>query len=85
MCIIASILHSSLPPSLPPSLSLSQGIRIFLSSLETHANRYKRYIVPLLSSCIDFYIRVFVQVFTSPSQVKRSLRSAVNYTTEVSI
>jgi tRNA (guanine26-N2/guanine27-N2)-dimethyltransferase len=49
------------------------GIRIFLSSLETHANRYKRYIVPLLSSCIDFYIRVFVQVFTSPSQVKRSL------------
>jgi tRNA (guanine26-N2/guanine27-N2)-dimethyltransferase len=50
------------------------GVRIILSSLESHANRYKRYIVPLLSCSIDFYMRVFAQVFTSPAQVKRSLR-----------
>ena len=41
-------------------------------SLESHANRYKRYIKPLLSISVDFYVRVFVQVFTSPSEVKRS-------------
>ena len=50
----------------------SQALRILLFSLESHANRYKRYIKPLLSISVDFYVRVFVQVFTSPSEVKRS-------------
>ena len=45
---------------------------MLLFSLETHANRYKRYIKPLLSISVDFYVRVFVQVFTSASEVKRS-------------
>lgn len=37
-----------------------------------HANRYKRYIVPIGSFFIDFYVRIFVRVYTSPSQVKFS-------------
>lgn len=45
---------------------------MLLFSLESHANRYKRYIKPLLSISVDFYVRVFVQVFTSASEVKRS-------------
>lgn len=31
---------------------------------QSHANRYKRYIVPVLSVFMDFYVRVFVRVFT---------------------
>lgn len=49
-----------------------QALRILLSSIESHANRYKRYIVPLLCISVDFYVRIFIQVFTSPSEVKRS-------------
>lgn len=48
------------------------AIRILLASIETHANRYKRHIVPILSLSIDFYIRVFVRVYTSAAAVKDS-------------
>ncbi|GBF93065.1 tRNA (guanine(26)-N(2))-dimethyltransferase-like [Raphidocelis subcapitata] len=48
------------------------AVRILLASIEQHANRYKRYITPLLSLSIDFYVRVFVRVHTSASVVKRS-------------
>ena len=50
----------------------SQALRIILSCIDSHANHYKRYIVPLVSISADFYIRVFVQVFTSAAEVKRS-------------
>ncbi|PRW58454.1 tRNA (guanine(26)-N(2))-dimethyltransferase 2 [Chlorella sorokiniana] len=46
------------------------ALRILLASLEQHAARYKRYIVPILSLSIDFYIRVFVRVYTSAAEVK---------------
>ncbi|OAY75115.1 putative tRNA (guanine(26)-N(2))-dimethyltransferase 1 [Ananas comosus] len=39
---------------------------------ESHANRYKRYIVPILSVHMDFYIRVFVRIFTSASEIKNT-------------
>ncbi|EKX53270.1 hypothetical protein GUITHDRAFT_40201, partial [Guillardia theta CCMP2712] len=48
------------------------AIRIVLSSIESHANRYKRHIVPLLGVYMDFYVRVFVRVYTSASAVKWS-------------
>lgn len=32
--------------------------------MQSHANRYKRYIVPILSVQMDFYIRVFVRIYT---------------------
>ena len=53
---------------------LMQALRIVLASLESHANRYHRYIVPLMSCSVDFYIRLFVRVFTSRAEVKRSPR-----------
>lgn len=31
--------------------------------MQSHANRYKRYIVPVLSVQMDFYVRVFVRVY----------------------
>lgn len=49
-----------------------QALRILLRCIESHATRYGRYIKPLLSISVDFYIRVFVRVFTSPLQCKMS-------------
>lgn len=48
------------------------ALRILLQCIEAHATRYGRYIVPLLSVSIDFYIRVFVRVFTSPKECKKT-------------
>lgn len=58
--------------SLKAKFCHEMALRLLLFSLESHANRYKRYIKPLLSISVDFYVRVFVQVFTSASEVKRS-------------
>ncbi|KAG8230897.1 hypothetical protein J437_LFUL002928 [Ladona fulva] len=48
------------------------ALRILLQCIESHANRYGRYIVPLLSLSADFYIRVFVKVYTGQVICKRS-------------
>ncbi|KAG8088357.1 hypothetical protein GUJ93_ZPchr0010g10509 [Zizania palustris] len=48
------------------------ALRILLSCIESHAIRHKRYIVPVISVHMDFYIRVFVRIFTSASTVKSS-------------
>ncbi|OCT90479.1 hypothetical protein XELAEV_18019094mg [Xenopus laevis] len=46
------------------------ALRILLHSLDLRANCYQRYIVPLLCVSADFYIRVFVRVFTGQAKVK---------------
>ncbi|KAI8973272.1 N2,N2-dimethylguanosine tRNA methyltransferase [Mycotypha africana] len=48
------------------------ALRLVLQMLQTSAGRYKRHIVPLVSCSIDFYLRVFVRVYTSPKEVKKS-------------
>ncbi|XP_024316320.1 probable tRNA (guanine(26)-N(2))-dimethyltransferase 1 isoform X3 [Brachypodium distachyon] len=48
------------------------ALRILLACIESHAIRHKRYIVPVISVHMDFYIRVFVRIFTSASTVKTS-------------
>ncbi|XP_008681552.1 probable tRNA (guanine(26)-N(2))-dimethyltransferase 2-like isoform X3 [Zea mays] len=48
------------------------ALRILLACIESHAIRHKRYIVPIISVHMDFYIRVFVRIFTSASTVKSS-------------
>ncbi|KAK9683109.1 hypothetical protein RND81_10G117300 [Saponaria officinalis] len=48
------------------------ALRILLASIESHANRYKRHIVPILSFSKDFYIRVFVRVYSSASAMKET-------------
>ncbi|XP_063305667.1 tRNA (guanine(26)-N(2))-dimethyltransferase [Pelobates fuscus] len=48
------------------------ALRILLHSLDLRANCYQRYIVPLLCISADFYIRVFVRVFTGQAKVKMS-------------
>ncbi|CAD6228627.1 GSCOCG00006468001-RA-CDS [Cotesia congregata] len=46
------------------------ALRILLQHIAAHAGRYGRYIEPLLSVSVDFYIRVFVRVFTSQKKCK---------------
>ncbi|XP_074595229.1 tRNA methyltransferase 1 [Brevipalpus obovatus] len=48
------------------------ALRIVLHSIESSATRYGKYILPLLSVSVDFYVRIFVQVFQSPSHAKFS-------------
>ncbi|CAO3595152.1 unnamed protein product [Absidia cylindrospora] len=40
--------------------------------LQTSAGRYRRYIVPMVTCSIDFYLRVFVRVYTFPNGVKEA-------------
>jgi len=56
------------------------SLRTLLHSIDSAANRHKRHIVPWVSLSVDFYIRVFVRVFESPQEVKKSLlRRAMIY------
>lgn len=48
------------------------ALRIILRSLESHAAVYGRYIKPLLSISVDFYVRLFLQVFTQQAETKKS-------------
>ncbi|XP_068501932.1 tRNA (guanine(26)-N(2))-dimethyltransferase 2-like isoform X3 [Phaseolus vulgaris] len=48
------------------------ALRIVLACIESHANRYKRYIVPVLSVQMNFYLRVFVRIYTSASAMKNT-------------
>ncbi|CAH0757919.1 unnamed protein product [Diatraea saccharalis] len=48
------------------------ALRILLQCIEKHANRYSRYIVPLLSISADFYIRIFVKIYTGAIHCKKT-------------
>lgn len=48
------------------------ALRILLRSIESRANCYSRFIVPILSISVDFYCRVFVRVYTGQKKVKDS-------------
>ena len=48
------------------------ALRIILRSLEQHAGVYGRHIKPLLSVSVDFYVRLFLQVFTSRAETQKS-------------
>lgn len=50
------------------------ALRILLQCIEAHANRYGRYIVPLISLSADFYVRVFVRVFSGAYKCKFTTR-----------
>ncbi|RDB21077.1 tRNA (guanine(26)-N(2))-dimethyltransferase [Hypsizygus marmoreus] len=49
------------------------ALRLVLHTLSTSASRYGRYIEPLVSLSIDFYVRIFVRVKTAPLEVKKAL------------
>ncbi|KAK7054830.1 RNA methyltransferase tRNA(m5U54)methyltransferase [Paramarasmius palmivorus] len=55
------------------------ALRLVLHSVSSAASRYGRYIEPLLSLSIDFYVRLFIRIHTSPIQVKRAITKTSNY------
>ena len=59
-----------------PQANDSKSLRLVLNAIATAAARYGRAITPLLSLSIDFYVRLFVQIKTSPIEVKNLSRSA---------
>jgi len=80
-CTDTAVLCASYPEScyskygsipLKGEVSHEAALRILLSSLEATASRHKKYIKPLLSCSIDFYIRVFITVHESPAESKLS-------------
>ncbi|TKR60266.1 hypothetical protein L596_027541 [Steinernema carpocapsae] len=54
------------------------ALRILLRSIDSHANKYSRYIEPLLSMSVDFYIRVFVRIHTGAKEAKDSVTKLSN-------
>ncbi|KAK2710527.1 tRNA (guanine(26)-N(2))-dimethyltransferase-like isoform X3 [Artemia franciscana] len=48
------------------------ALRILLQHVQSFATRYGRYIRPILSVSVDFYIRIFVQVFSGNRECKRT-------------
>ncbi|KAJ7449848.1 N2,N2-dimethylguanosine tRNA methyltransferase [Mycena latifolia] len=55
------------------------ALRLVLHSISTSAARYGRYIQPLLSLSIDFYVRLFIRVRTSPLEVKKAVTKTSTY------
>jgi len=50
-----------------------KALRLVLHCLSTTAARYGRYIEPILSLSIDFYVRVFVRMWTGAIGTKKAL------------
>ncbi|RCN43525.1 N2,N2-dimethylguanosine tRNA methyltransferase [Ancylostoma caninum] len=57
---------------------LRVALRILLRSIDSHANRYSRYIEPLVSISVDFYVRVFVRLHTGARRTKDSATKVGN-------
>ncbi|KAL9715182.1 RNA methyltransferase tRNA(m5U54)methyltransferase [Leucoagaricus gongylophorus] len=55
------------------------ALRLVLHCLSTAAARYGRYIEPILSLSIDFYVRVFVRMWTGAIGTKKALSKTANY------
>ncbi|KAK7014835.1 guanine(26)-N(2)-dimethyltransferase [Favolaschia claudopus] len=55
------------------------ALRLVLNAVSTSAARYGRYIEPLLSLSIDFYVRLFIRIGSSPMQVKRAATKTSTY------
>eukprot|EP00727_Mastigamoeba_balamuthi_P013216 m51a1_g8517 putative n -dimethylguanosine trna methyltransferase (549) ;mRNA; f:99773-101867 len=47
------------------------ALRIAVACIQAHANRHRRHVVPLACVSVDFYIRVFLQVFSDAAGVNR--------------
>ena len=57
------------------------GLRVVLATIETHANRYGKYIEPLAAFSIDFYCRIFVRLHVgkAPLRITPTKVSMFNY------
>ncbi|KAK0410999.1 hypothetical protein QR680_005424 [Steinernema hermaphroditum] len=70
--------YNSIPLRHKSCHEMASALRILLRSIDSHANRYSRYIEPLLSMSVDFYIRVFVRIHTGAKEAKDSVTKLSN-------
>ncbi len=66
-------------------LLVIKALRIVLASVDSVASRHKKLIVPILSCSIDFYVRLFIRVFNSPSESKKSSKYCLTISALISI
>ncbi|KZS99834.1 N2,N2-dimethylguanosine tRNA methyltransferase [Laetiporus sulphureus 93-53] len=59
--------------------SSSGALRLVLHTILTSIARYGRYIQPLLSLSIDFYVHLFVRIYTSANEVTKAFSGNINY------
>ncbi|KAJ7774864.1 N2,N2-dimethylguanosine tRNA methyltransferase [Mycena metata] len=55
------------------------ALRLVLHSISSSAARYGRYIEPLASLSIDFYVRLFIRIRSSPVEVKKAVTRTSTY------
>ncbi|KAL4067985.1 tRNA methyltransferase [Scleroderma citrinum] len=55
------------------------ALRLVLNTISTSASRYGRYIEPLLSLSVDFYVRLFVRLHSAPIEVKKAASKTSMY------
>ncbi|KAI0065367.1 N2 N2-dimethylguanosine tRNA methyltransferase [Artomyces pyxidatus] len=56
------------------------ALRLVLNTIATSAARYGRFIQPMISLSIDFYVRLFVKVQTAPFEVKKTAsKTSIHY------
>eukprot|EP01095_Lingulamoeba_sp_RSL-Kostka_P005673 TRINITY_DN1713_c0_g1_i2.p1 TRINITY_DN1713_c0_g1~~TRINITY_DN1713_c0_g1_i2.p1 ORF type:complete len:597 (+),score=182.67 TRINITY_DN1713_c0_g1_i2:29-1819(+) len=60
------------------SATHEHALRMLLASVQRSAMKHKKIIIPVLSLSIDYYIRVFVRVFTSASSCKQIVSNFSN-------
>lgn len=58
--------------SIKTEYSHEAALRLVLHAIATAAGKYGRYVQPMLSLSIDFYLRVFVRVWSRPETVKQN-------------
>jgi len=56
-----------------------KALRLVLHTISTSAARYGKYIKPILSLSIDFYVRLFVQIYSAPIEVKKVFSKTALY------
>lgn len=47
------------------------AVRMVMACMDRIGARYKRYVVPLFCARIDFYVRLFVRVYTSKAEIQK--------------
>ncbi|AOA62703.1 tRNA methyltransferase [Komagataella phaffii] len=66
--------------NIPGDATHESALRLVLSMIASTAAKYKKTIEPMLSLSIDFYVRLFIRVKTSPIKVKEHASTTmINY------
>ena len=49
------------------------ALRMILYTINTMANKHGKYVIPMISLTVDFYVRLFIRVKDGPAECHKSL------------